>query len=201
MRAVCPRCDFIIERCLCDSLTSINNQTTLIILQHPNETKHALNTVRLMKTAFKKIHVFMGENFDDHNELKKIIAENNVALIFPNEKSTPLIKTATPPSHLILLDGTWKKAKKIFFSSTILHSLTAFSLTPSKKSEYKIRSSQFEESLSTLEASTLALNILEPTLNCESIENAFKKMIDFQIEKMGAETFEKNYRSRISDED
>jgi DTW domain-containing protein YfiP len=106
-----------------------------------------------------------------------------------------------PPSHLILLDGTWKKAKKIFFSSTLLHSLPAFSLTPSKKSEYKIRSSQFEESLSTLEASTLALNILEPTLNCESLEYAFKKMIDFQIEKMGAETFEKNYRSRISDED
>lgn len=195
-RAVCPSCDFILSRCLCDTLTRISNQTELIILQHPSETKHALNTVRLMKNSFQKIKIFIGENFNEHEELKTLLQNNRAALIFPNEKSETLSeREKSSITHLVFIDGSWKKAKKIYFSTTLLHSLPIYSLEPKEKSQYRIRSSQFSESLSTLEASTLALKMLEPELKTESLEKAFKKMIDFQIEKMGEEVFLNNYLS------
>ncbi len=200
-RAICPDCEYILSRCLCSFISPILNQIELIILQHPSETKHALNTVKLMKKSFHKIKVFVGENFNDDQNLKKILEDKNVnsALIFPNEKATLLTtEEKSKITHLILIDGSWNKAKKIFFSSTILHSLPSFSLNPNKESNYRIRSSKFEDSLSTLEASTLALSILEPELETNGIENAFVKMIDFQIEKMGEEIYRSNYLKKKS---
>lgn len=195
-RSICPGCDYILSRCLCAYLSPVLNQTELIILQHPSETKHALNTVKLMKKSFQKISIFIGENFNEDQKLKAILENknSNVALIFPNEKATILSSEERPKiTHLILIDGSWNKAKKIFLSSSILHALVSFKLVPKKESNYRIRSSQYKESLSTLEASTLALSVLEPELSTNSLENAFFKMIDFQIEKMGEVTYRSNY--------
>lgn len=199
-RSICPQCDYIKSRCICESLAPIFNQINLIILQHPSETKHALNTVRLMKNSFQKITVFIGENFNEHSELKEILAHNKVALIFPKDHAQALTNENNfSPTHLIFIDGPWKKAKKIYFCSPLLHTLAAFALTPSSKSRYTIRSSNFKDSLSTLEASIEALKILEPNLDTNSLEKSFLKMIDNQIEKMGALVFEKNYKKK-SDE-
>ncbi|MGZ3788822.1 MAG: tRNA-uridine aminocarboxypropyltransferase [Bacteriovorax sp.] len=193
-RPLCPRCHFIIARCLCDALSPIFNQTELIVLQHPSEAKHALNTVRLMKNAFQKISIFIGENFDEHIELKNVLAKNSTALIFPKPQAKALENGPEEKiTHLILIDGSWNKAKKIFCSSICLQTLPTYSLSPQIKSQYRIRSSKFEDGLSTLEASTHALKILEPELSTQSLEKAFIKMIDFQIEKMGKDVFEKNY--------
>lgn len=201
-RPICPNCDFILSRCICESLSSIDNQTELIILQYPSEKKHALNTVRLMIKSFKKISVFSGENFNDSEEFKNIITFNQVALIFPSEHSKTLddkIINNSKTTHLILIDGPWKKAKKIYFSSNILHNLPCYKLNPSEKSKYIIRSSKFEDSLSTLEASIEALKIIEPVLDTSSLEKSFLKMINDQIEKMGSEILEKNYSKKKSD--
>ncbi len=198
-RLTCTGCDFILSRCMCETLLPIHNQTELIILQHPSEKKHALNTVRLMIKSFKKISVFLGEHFNESNELKNILASNNVALIFPSNQSLSLNnETArnTKITHLILIDGPWKKAKKIYYGSSILHSLPCYRLNPSEKTKYKIRSSKFEDSLSTLEASIEALKIIEPSLDTNSLEKSFLKMIDDQIKKMGAEIIEKNYSKK-----
>lgn len=195
MRPRCLNCDYILERCLCEVLRPISNKTELIILQHPSEKKHALNTVHLMKKSFERIRVLHGENFNEEAELVELIKKNGTALLFPGKNATHLTKETAPPfTQLILLDGTWKKAKKIFYSSTILHQLPKFSIAADIKSQYRIRQSSMENSFSTLEATVAALGLIEPGLNCESVMNAFVRMIDFQIEKMGSETYKKNYR-------
>jgi DTW domain-containing protein YfiP len=196
MRKRCPKCEFILERCLCSSLQSIPNKTTLIILQHPSEKNHALNTVQLMTKCFEKIYVLSGENFDHEKELLQIIESHKCALLFPGENASTLTKNESGFTHLILIDGSWKKAKKIFFSSEILHSLPRVCIKAEIKSEYKIRQSSMDNGLSTLEAAIQALTFIEPELDCESLKSAFAKMIDFQIEKMGSETFEKNYKKK-----
>lgn len=204
-REVCSDCGFILVRCLCESLESINNETELIILQHHSETKHALNTVTLMKKSFQKIHVLVGEDFSHQSTLNSLIGQNadSIALLFPNEASS-LLKTDQPEkkiTHLILIDGTWKKAHKIFMLSKNLHSLPSFKLELTEPGLYQIRSSKLEHSLSTLEASIQALKILENKLDTTSLKKSFVKMIEFQIEKMGAETFSKNYQKKSGSKD
>jgi DTW domain-containing protein YfiP len=193
-RPVCPHCDFLKVRCLCEHLCSINNQTKLIILQHPSEKKHPLNTVKLMKLCFKNIQIFVGENFSQHKELNLIIEKNSkyIALVYPDQNINTN-KEKADIRILILLDGTWKKTFKIYSLSTNLHTLPKISFLENVSSNYRIRSSSKSNTLSTLEAANLALKLIEPSLKTSELNNLFDKMINFQIEKMGPEIFQKNY--------
>ncbi len=94
---------------------------------------------------------------------------------------------------LILLDGTWKKTYKIFSLSKNLHTLPRITFQENASSKYRIRSTSKKNAVSTLEAANLALKLIEPTLKTNALNNLFEKMIDFQIEKMGQDTFQKNY--------
>ncbi|MBP9680893.1 MAG: DTW domain-containing protein [Bacteriovorax sp.] len=193
LRSICPHCDFILARCLCESLSPVANQTELIILQHPSETKHALSTVKIMTKCFQEIHLFIGEDFNEHAPLQELLKKKHTALLFPTEESRILTKEHRNIERLVLIDASWKKAKKIFFCNPILHQLPVFKLAAEEKSQYRIRSSQLSESLSTLEASLCALAIIEESLPTESVKQSFLKMIDFQIEKMGQNTYQENY--------
>lgn len=196
-RQECPRCGFILVRCLCETLRAIHNSTHLIILQHPSETSHALNTVALMKKSFQNITVIIGEDFSENEILNSLIKSfpDKLALLYPGDKSTLLnFQSETTIGHLILIDGTWKKARKIFMLSKNLHDLPSLKLETKQASKYIIRTGQLKHGLSTLEASISALAILEKNLETKSLEETFEKMIEFQIEKMGKETFKKNYR-------
>jgi len=201
MRAKCDRCGFILERCLCDHLSPVANNTTLIILQHPSEKKHALNTVKLMEKIFVKIHLFSGEHFQEDETLLELLKSEKTALLFPGPDSEWLHSENRPNyTQLILLDGTWKKAKKLYYLNSFLHSLPKISLKSETPSLYRIRQSKVENSLSTLEAAVAALEVLEPGLDCRSALSAFKKMIDTQIEKMGSDVFTSNYQNKKGDE-
>lgn len=201
MRPVCAGCGYILDRCLCDVLKPVENRTMLIVLQHPDEKKHALNTVKIMEKSFLRLKIFTGEDFREHAELQEILRDENneenkkTALLFPGAGSAGLTAhSGSAFTHLILLDGTWKKAKRIFYSNPFLQSLPRLSIEAEAKSLYKIRQSSFKNSFSTLEAAVAFLSLTEPELSCEAPLKAFSKMIDFQIEKMGSEVFEKNYR-------
>jgi len=195
-RAICLGCEYILPRCLCSSLKTINNTTQIIILQHPDETRHALNTVKILKRSLSKIKIFIGEDFTLNEELNSIISLNkdSIAVIFPTTFSTELNQNSKKiMTHLILIDGTWKKARKIHLLSKNLHTLNTYSLLPQKAGQYRIRSGQVKNSLSTLEATIDALKYIECDLDTKSLEDSFLKMIDIQIDKMGEEVFKKNY--------
>jgi DTW domain-containing protein YfiP len=204
-RAFCPECEFLKSRCLCETLKNIHNNVHLIVLQHPSESKHPLNTVRIMKKSFQNITVIVGEDFTAHAPLNDILnnPSNRCSLLYPAPEAKLLSREGVihqPPTHLILLDGTWRKAKKIFLSSKNLQELPAFSFITEEISDYRIRKSSVENSFSTLEASTFALQILEPKLDTTAALAAFKQMIDFQIKKMGRDVYQKNYLDKKKDQ-
>jgi DTW domain-containing protein YfiP len=200
-RSFCPECEFLKSRCLCDTLKIIPNNVHLIVLQHMSETKHPLNTVRIMKKSFKEMTVMVGEDFTSDLKLNTLLCdpEHVCAVLYPDENSKLLNDDMATPkkiTHLILIDGTWRKAKKIFLLSKNLHTLPTLRLDPVEQSDYRIRKAPSESSLSTLEASTEALKVLEPTLDTSAVTNSFKKMIDYQIEKMGRVLYQTNYLNK-----
>ncbi len=195
-RAVCPQCEFILARCLCTGLKLISNKVHIIVLQHPSEKKHALGTVQLMKKSFQNITILIGEDFSKNDELNLLLNDptHRIALLFPRKESKPLGSLISPAiTHLVIIDGTWKKSRKIFLESSNLHSLSAYLIEPIGASEYRLRSSSEENSLSSLEAVIFVLAIIENETDTNSLKETFKKMIDFQIEKMGEEKYKKNY--------
>jgi DTW domain-containing protein YfiP len=202
-RAFCPACEFLKSRCLCDTLKIIPNQLHLIILQHPTESKHPLNTVRIMKKSFHKMTVLIGEDFTNDLKLNTLLCDPNkaCALLYP-EIGASLLDSHSPKTeltHLILIDGTWRKAKKMFMLSKNLQTLPAIKLNPIEKSDYKIRKSPIESAISTLEAAVVALSIIEPDLDTSPALVSFQKMINLQIKKMGREIYQTNYLNKKKD--
>ena len=193
----------IIARCLCEYLRPVPNSTQIIILQHPKENKHPLNTVKILTKSLEKIIIFTGEDFSHHQELNLILnnRENKVLLLFPEtELQVMRLIDVAKTTHLVLIDGSWRKAKKIFILSRNLHSLQRLSIEASKISNYRIRQSRQKNGLSSLEASLEALKIVEPNLDTKSLEFSFQKMIDFQIDKMGQVVFNANYLKKKGEE-
>lgn len=181
----------------------IPNNIHLIVLQHPSESKHPLNTVRIMKKSFKELTVMVGEDFSSDIKLNTILSDekNECALLYPGDDAVVLNTEASKKeiTHLILLDGTWRKAKKIFMLSKNIQTLPSIKLAPETTSDYRIRKAPSDQSLSTLEAATVALRYLEPQLDTESALLSFQKMVDFQISKMGREIYQTNYLDKKKD--
>ncbi|EQC45014.1 DTW domain protein [Bacteriovorax sp. BSW11_IV] len=193
-RELCPKCDRPLPTCLCESIRAIPNKLHFLILRHKSESKHALGTVKICELSLSNITVLDGENFD-HCEILDHFCSQNAYLVFPTERSEEIssITKINPESmYFIILDGTWNKAKKIFFETKKLHSLNAIKLTPEHASNYRIRKSNVKGGISTLEC----VNVLGENFDDVSYSpllSAFEFMINKQIELMGEEVFKKNY--------
>ena len=169
----------------------IDNKFPIIVLRHTSEAGHALNTVNILKKSLKQISVFDGEVFDE-----KLIPENS-CLIYPGEDSDSLesIDTNKKP-HLVLLDGSWKKTKKILYLNPWLNKLPKVSL-PTQNSRYYLRK-QKENGFSTLEAVCSTLNFLEKPRNFDSLLNCLDKMMEQQASFIESETLKDHFGKRIA---
>ena len=164
-RELCPKCKYPISNCLCDSLSPVQHRTEVIVLQHPSEVKNAKNTVRLLSLISANVKVYVGETERDFSELKAQLQPQHCALLFPGEDAIPLDSSETAEkaqiTQLLVLDGTWKKAKKILFLNPWLEDLNKVSFADTEQSQYQIRSTNIPGGLSTIEAVAASLNRLE----------------------------------------
>lgn len=168
-RELCQRCEYPIQTCLCDALTQVAHKTKVIILQHPSEVKNAKNTVRLLKLMSNNTSILIGESEQDFNEIKQQVLANkqDYALLFPGDDAVVLSEQVQTSSFrcLIVIDGTWKKAKKLLLLNPWLNDLPKVSFNQSLVSEYQIRSTSVQGGLSTIEAVAYSLNEIE---NCST---------------------------------
>ena len=171
----------------------------IIILQHPRESKHPLNTARILELGIGNCEVWVGEDFADHTQLQKTLSEKDCYLLFPGANahaSRDILRTAMP-EVLIILDGTWRKAKKIYYRNPQLQQLPRIELTDLAISDYRIRKAPGEGALSTVEAAvTLLRQASRDSKAHQQLLDTFSLMIDQQINAMGQEIFKKNYPQR-----
>ena len=86
------------------------------------------------------------------------------------------------PEQLIVIDGTWDQARALFRDIPQLHQLPQFKLAPASPGQYRIRREPTSTSLSTVEATVAALQILEPdTKGLAELLRAFDTMVEGQL--------------------
>ena len=64
-RARCERCARPLKHCLCHLIPRLSSRTRVLILQHPDEAGHALNTARLAALGLENAELQVGEVFAD----------------------------------------------------------------------------------------------------------------------------------------
>jgi DTW domain-containing protein YfiP len=192
-----PRCDRCLRpenHCLCALIPALDSKTRVLILQHPSEVNHALNTARLAALGLNNAQLVAGEVFEDLSGLLNVPGYMP-RLLFPGEGAEPLtVSEATSlPTLLVVPDGTWRKARKLLHLNPLLAALPRVTLSNAPVSRYRLRKAPGPDALSTLEAIVHALHTLEPQTSFAALLKPFEALIDGQIAAMGEQTYQRNH--------
>lgn len=190
----CFGCGLPARVCCCNQVCAVKDAPPIVILRHPDERKRTLSTVSLIKQRYPTVYVREGEAFPP-------MRYPNLCVLFPDdatgdEGEGERPNEAVPPDlgisevgderTLLLLDATWRKAKKMLHDNQWLSELPRVALTPSQISDYLIRKIPTPDSLSTVEAFALACGD-------HALQGLFRKFVEKQIALMGEDVYQRNY--------
>lgn len=203
MSRYCSECGKSLKACICQWIQPLSSHVELVILQHPSETNRPMGTARILKLSLANCHSFVGEDFSQHDALNELLQEPDVDhyVLYPGEQAMSHQELAAAVVskkriRIVLLDGTWKKAYKMWQLSVNLKTLPLIRLPDDLQGNYRIRKAPSDNALSTVEAGFHILSLLEPSKDFSPLLTAFEQMIEFQIKQMPAGVFEKNYRQK-----
>jgi len=193
-RTLCERCVRPQRVCICDSfpIHPFPISTTIHIVQHPREQdSRLLTTVPLLCECVpkNKCIIYRGKRFPQSKfpELHKTCSLEDTVVLYPSADAISiedyLKETKTHNVNMVVLDGTWREAKSIYFNNKLLHGLKKVKLCGSWKSQFVIRTQPNNDSLSTIEAVAIAVGQLEnkPEL-LDVVRKPLKALCDFQLE-------------------
>lgn len=194
-RPACARCQRPLSLCLCALIPRLESRTRVLLLQHPSERRHPLNTARLAALGLVNAQLEIGDQFP---QLPRWLEGHEPWLLFPGPAAVsvdqlPSAAPAESPRLLVIPDGTWRKARLLLHANPLLAALPRLTLPTGPASRYRVRKAPAPEALSTVEAVVAALNVLEAPRCFDALLAPFEALIDGQIAAMGAETFARNH--------
>ncbi len=170
--------------CFCADVPQVHTKTRLVILQHPNERLHPFGTARMVDLALPNARIEVPLARNSGSLLSPLGVPPDAAVLFPHKTAVDLatLPVGERPNTLVVLDGTWSHAKRLYAHNPWLQGLRHVRLHPTEPSRYRIRREPRADFVSTLEAIVAALQILEPdTQGLDALVAAFTRMIDRQI--------------------
>ena len=173
-RALCARCQRPQQTCICHWVTTLPNQVDVLLLQHPLEVANAKGSARLLDLCLERSAMVVGEAFDPA-ALRALLQSDGrrAVLLYPDTADERSLGIPAPPPfepewmgepqrlRLVVLDGTWRKSRKMLYLNPLLQQLPRLPLRDTPPSHYLIRKAHLPDQLSTLEASCYALAQLE----------------------------------------
>ncbi|MET0795550.1 MAG: tRNA-uridine aminocarboxypropyltransferase [Polyangiaceae bacterium] len=156
LRGHCPRCLLQLEICVCDVLPLVEAKTELVLIRHLTERKLTSNTGRFAALALSRSRILEyggGEPFD-----ASALVRPGTALLYCSGPARPLSFT---PDRLIVLDGSFRQARRMYKRVPELRQLPELSLPAPLVTPTRLRRPPQPEGMSTIEAIASALSALE----------------------------------------
>ncbi|MEV4781325.1 tRNA-uridine aminocarboxypropyltransferase [Burkholderia sp. LMU1-1-1.1] len=172
-RAQCPACLRPLQTCICRWVASVSNQVEVLILQHPMEVANAKGSARLLHLSLSNSRLECGEALEPDRLGELLSGDRRNVLLYPETMEDKSLGLATPQVfdqdwlgepqrlRLVVLDGTWRKSRKMLYLNPPLQALPRLPLRDTPPSHYLIRKAHLPDQLSTLEATAYALAQLE----------------------------------------
>ncbi len=183
----CPRCLRPRDQCFCRKVIAHRNTVKVLILQHPQERYKLLNSAMLahkmlensvlrVGLSWRNFKHALGEEADPKAWgvlfLKAGGGSGNVIDIVDAKKravSLPSLK------GIVVIDGSWKQAKALWWRNPWLLKLNRISLNPRHPS---LRAQVKREGLATIEAIALTLaQLKEDASICSSLIRLYEECI------------------------
>jgi DTW domain-containing protein YfiP len=178
---------------------TVDNKVTVLVLQHPQEQDRVLGTARLLVETLGNARLVVGLSW---RNLAHALKETDIdakqwgvlylgsakgesgkgPLVAIDPKGEPLPDQSGARAGLkglVVLDGNWTQAKALWWRNAWLTKLRRFVIVPDAPSLYgNLRKEARPDAVSTLEATALALSVLEeaPDLR-ERLLTPFRAML------------------------
>jgi DTW domain-containing protein len=187
--STCETCHRPTAACVCDRIVSFPTARRVLILQHPQERDALLGSAQILEASLPKAQIVVGLSWRNlaHALGEPEIDPKRWAVLFPDgeaegDRVTKRSGVVLEPSSLdgvIVLDGTWSKAKTLWWRNPWLNKLNRMTLKPGKPSIYgKLRAEPRREFVSTLESVAAALSLCgEPPEIAAGLERVFRTLV------------------------
>ncbi len=145
-----------LEICVCSVLPRVEARTEIVLIRHITERLLTSNTGRFAALALPKSRILAyggGDTFDTTP-----LSSPGSALLYCSGPARPLTFV---PERLIVLDGSFRQARRMYKRLPELRDLPEFSLPPARITPTRLRRPTLPEGMSTIEAIAAALSALE----------------------------------------
>ncbi len=151
-RPHCEACGFLQSQCVCAWVPVLTSRLKILVVQDRKEASHAKNTVSLLRLALPSVECLDSA---DVSPLSRLDVDS-WRVLFPGQESMPIESLSADQKRqiegVILIDATWRKAKKLLLSEPLLQGFKMLSFNRPPVGAYAIRKSPNDQALSTLEA-------------------------------------------------
>jgi DTW domain-containing protein YfiP len=187
--AACQTCHRPQVACVCDRIVSFPTARRVLILQHPQERDAILGSAQILVASLPKAKLVVGLSWPN---FAAALGEEGAdarrwAVLFPDRESAGDEVVArrggvVEPSALegiVVLDGTWSKAKTLWWRNPWLTKLSRLTLKPAKPSIYgSLRAEPQRTYVSTLESVAAALTLCgEPPEIEVGLQRIFRTLV------------------------
>jgi DTW domain-containing protein YfiP len=152
----CPRCTLLLEICVCGVLPRVAARTEIVLIRHITEQLLTSNTGRFAALALPNSRILAyggGETFD-----ATALRAPGSALLYCSGPARPL---PFVPERLIVLDGSFRQARRMYKRVPVLRDLPELTLPAPSVTPTRLRQPPHPEGMSTIEAIAAALSSLE----------------------------------------
>ncbi len=168
--STCETCRRPKVACVCDRVVTYPTTRRVLILQHPQEQDALLGSAQIVEACLPKAQIVIGLSWRNlaHALREEDVDPQRWAVLFPDNEATEgqaTTKRGAPlePASLdgiIVLDGTWSKAKTLWWRNPWLNKMNRITIKPSQPSIYgRMRAEPRREYVSTLESVAAALTL------------------------------------------
>ncbi|TNE43233.1 MAG: DTW domain-containing protein [Deltaproteobacteria bacterium] len=200
---LCRQCLMREDWCLCDRIPRVDTEMHIVIVRHFKEIYKTSNSARLASLALPNSTLLdfgvRGQTMDtsalegegvfllfptndgtsgilnmggEHPEAEEVDASADVA---PHAAGTAVVPSK--PKTLVVLDGSWRQARRMSRRITELRHLPRVSLLPASDDTERIRKPPHAWTMATLEAIARAVAMFEGDDKGEQLDQLFLDMV------------------------
>lgn len=194
----CEKCRIGLSHCICELTPRMKSDTGFLLLMYDTEILKPSNTGKLIADVVPDTFAFLWSRTEENKELLAVLNDEKWQpfVVFPEQyvegdrqvfnKDIEIEPGKRP--LFIMLDGSWREAKKMFRKSPYLNQFPVVSFNPevtSNKemiSRYQIRQATANNQFATAEVAARVLDMAGEVVNAEVLDLWFD-VFNYQYRK------------------